>query len=133
MIDWNRLAIAKAALTGILAYPGDSQGGSAYTNSTPKDVARGALAYADALIEAVREEVAEPAACELKPCPFCGADGTIVQADNDVAWYIVECAGTINCAMRPRCESDSYDALVSAWNTRAVERRVKAELMGGEE
>ena len=41
---------AAAALTGILAYPGNEQSGSAHTNSTTEQIAGLCYAYADAML-----------------------------------------------------------------------------------
>jgi Restriction alleviation protein Lar len=78
---------------------------------------------AEAQLATVRGEMAAPAAGELLPCPFCGNEPSLRSASNDESWWIVECAG--RCDMSPRCESQSRDGLVAAWNTRAVERRVR--------
>lgn len=54
--EWDRHSLrdefAMAALTGILAYPGDAYSGSAHNNSTPEGVAREAYRYADAMLKA---------------------------------------------------------------------------------
>ena len=42
--------MAMAALTGLLAYPGDEAAGSHHSNNTPEGVARAAYRYADAML-----------------------------------------------------------------------------------
>lgn len=51
---------AAAALQGMLAYPGDNQGGSAHNNSTPERNAQAAYDYADAMLDERRQREWHP-------------------------------------------------------------------------
>lgn len=56
---------------------------------------------------------------ELKSCPFCGANSTILYRDNSMSkWrWSVDCDGT-TCGASGPIEATEADA-VKAWNTRA--------------
>lgn len=49
---------------------------------------------------------------ELKPCPFCGADG--IKLTYDGKGYLIECSG---CKAETDVYDTAYDAVV-AWNRR---------------
>lgn len=81
--DELRDKIAMAALTGLLAYPGQEGRGSHHSNSTSTLTARDAYAYADEMMKARRKRVAsgiglpglrENCPHEGIPCRFCGSD-----------------------------------------------------------
>ena len=51
---------------------------------------------------------------QIKPCPFCGSQPTILTEENTACWY-VEC----DCEAQGPHESTSEQA-ITAWNTRAA-------------
>jgi len=55
---------------------------------------------------------------EIKPCPFCGAGGEIIERSNPMSrWrFSVDCDG-ISCGVSGPVEA-SKSAAIAAWNTR---------------
>ena len=49
---------------------------------------------------------------ELKPCPFCGAEGDFINHDSNVFW--VQCT---NCGSHGR-QSKTKEGAITAWNRR---------------
>ena len=54
---------------------------------------------------------------ELKPCPFCGTDGTI-ELDIEKRLKRVYCDNQIDCPMAPSAYFDTLDECRAAWNRR---------------
>jgi Lar family restriction alleviation protein len=65
---------------------------------------------------------------ELKPCPFCGAKGVIIDLSHprnpDVETYHVDCLADCDMGMG---QYKTREAAIAAWNTRASDTRI-AEL-----
>jgi len=59
----------------------------------------------------------DPAASELKPCPFCGGEARIFALQIGKGWRVV-CSKPF-CAQGPN--GDTEAEAIAAWNTRAVE------------
>lgn len=57
---------------------------------------------------------------EVKPCPFCGGEATIIDHwPDEPTGFIVRC---MRCGMEtPHFEDDNAEAAVNFWNRRAEE------------
>lgn len=61
---------------------------------------------------------------ELKPCPFCGGEGNVIERINPMSkWrWSVDCT-TTTCGMSGPVEANKADA-IAAWNTRTTDARI---------
>lgn len=61
---------------------------------------------------------------ELKPCPFCGGEATLIHEKRHL--WIVECSN-VNCLFGTGLIFDdneySVSEIIKAWNTRAYEEK----------
>lgn len=65
---------------------------------------------------------------ELKPCPFCGKQPTIVPYFiNGVANHLNHFA-SCSCGIRTRSRKN-YDGAIQDWNTRPIEDELRAEII----
>lgn len=71
---------------------------------------------------------------ELKPCPFCGGEATVIQSPNrsrhgEGSFYTIQCV-ICRCSTRPiysqtemedNIDCEVVDNLITIWNTRRTE------------